>query len=70
MFKGFRDFIMRGNVVDLAVVEVYRCCFQSNRQFHGGRRADSANRGEIWPARFFRHYYWPGFPGQIHQCHC
>ena len=33
MLKGFRDFILRGNVVDLAVAVIIGAAFRSNHRF-------------------------------------
>ncbi len=40
MLKGFRDFILRGNVVDLAVAVIHRCGIQRH---HGFGYADVFN---------------------------
>ena len=44
MFKGFRDFILRGNVMDLAVAFIM-----------GEGRADAGDRGDCGQAGFQRH---------------
>ena len=54
MLKGFQQFIVRGNVLDLAVAVVMGAAFGEGRRHRSGQRpAHTADCGHRWPARFF-----------------
>jgi hypothetical protein len=46
MLKGFRDFILRGNVLDLAVAVVIGAAFWVNRDLAGQGPHHSVDRGD------------------------
>ena len=54
MIKGFKEFIMRGNVVDLAVAVVIGAAFGARRHLAGGGPADAADRGDHRQAGLLR----------------
>ena len=52
MLKGFRDFILRGNVVDLAVAVIHRRCVWTPLRLGDGRRDHTRDFGTVRHARF------------------
>ena len=46
MFKGFRDFILRGNVVDLAVAVILGAAFELPRRLLRQRYSDADCLGD------------------------
>ena len=54
MFKGFREFIMRGNVIDLAVAVVIGAAFGAVVTSFVDNILTAAHRGDLRPARLLR----------------
>jgi len=48
VIKEFKEFVMRGNVVDLAVGVIIGAAFGKIRQFAGHRRLNAAHRNFGW----------------------
>ena len=54
MFREFREFAMRGNVVDLAVGIHHRRGLWQNRDLPGQRHHHATHRAPARPGRFFQ----------------
>ncbi len=54
MFSEFKKFIMRGNVLDLAIGVIIGGGVRENRHVDGERHSDAGDRSGYWEKSIFR----------------